>query len=46
MSEKKCVGMTKAKLSGKRRTTNAQTPKKPPSKAALKQLAKDWDQVT
>ncbi len=30
----------------KRRTTSTQNQKKPPTKAALKQLAKDWEQVT
>ncbi len=41
-------GRGRAKTSNaKRRSTSSQTPtKKPPSKAAIKQQAKDWDQVT
>ncbi len=42
------AGRDKAKAEGgKRRASQSQTQtKKVPSKAALKQLAKDWDQVT
>ncbi len=41
-------GRGKAKTpSTTRRSTSSQNPtKKPPSKSAIKQQAKDWDQVT
>ena len=39
-------GTRKTKSTSKRRTTNTQNQKKAPTKAALKQLVKDWEQVT
>lgn len=47
MTEKvdKCDGSCKPKPVTKRRSTGAQS-KKPLSKAAMKQIAKDWEHVT